>query len=222
MFCQTHHQAEDVKELGSSGSIVAKLRDPYLNKGHSLFTDNYYSSPILSQYLHENKTNTCGTVCTNRKHMLVLKVKLKKGEASWKSCGHMMVLKWKDRRDVTMITTMHENEIVALEKIDKSTKEHAKKPLYVVKYNKRMGAVDRSDMMISSIECVQKSMKWYKKVFMYTLDICLLNSHAMFIIRHTTLISIAKFQLNLIHQIFIRFVCTIFHSTKQSNSVSFF
>ncbi|KAJ8945520.1 hypothetical protein NQ314_009195, partial [Rhamnusium bicolor] len=94
--------------------------------------------------------------------------------------------------------------VVALEKIDKSTKEHVKKPLCVVKYNKRMGAADKSDMMISSIECVRKSMKWYKKVFMHTLHICLLNSHAMFIIRHTTLIPIAKFQLNLIRQIFIR------------------
>ncbi|KAJ8934590.1 hypothetical protein NQ314_013266 [Rhamnusium bicolor] len=113
---QSHHQAEDVKGLGSSGSIVAKLMDLYLNKGHSLFTDNYYGSSILSQYLHEKKTNSCGTVRANRKHMPVLKEKLKKGETSWKSCGHMIVLKWKDRRDVTMITTMHEHEIVALEK----------------------------------------------------------------------------------------------------------
>ncbi|KAJ8929030.1 hypothetical protein NQ314_018341 [Rhamnusium bicolor] len=29
---QTHHQAEDVKRLGSSGSIVTILMDPYLNK----------------------------------------------------------------------------------------------------------------------------------------------------------------------------------------------
>jgi len=42
---------------------------PYLNKGHSLFTDNFYTSPKLALYLHKRKINTCGTVRKNRKLM---------------------------------------------------------------------------------------------------------------------------------------------------------
>lgn len=37
-----------------------------------------------------------------------------------------------------------------------------------------MGAVDRSNMMISSIVCVRKSLRWYKKLFLRFLDITLL------------------------------------------------
>lgn len=36
------------------------------HEGHSLFVDNYYSSPILFEYLHQYKTGPCGTVRSNR------------------------------------------------------------------------------------------------------------------------------------------------------------
>lgn len=200
----TYNPDENIAGLGASGNIVAMLMNPYLNKGHSLYTDNFYSSPILSNFLHEHNTNSCGTVRINRQHMPPLNEKLKKGEVTWRSSDKFLVLKWKDRRDVTMITTMHENKIITLDKIDTSTNENVKKPLCVIDYNASMGAVDRSDMMISSINCMRKTIKWYKKLFMHTLDMCVLNSHAMFTTRQTTKFPLAKFQLNLLHQILER------------------
>ncbi|XP_031338615.1 piggyBac transposable element-derived protein 4-like [Photinus pyralis] len=205
---QTNIQVRDVKGLGSSGSVVAALMDPYLHKGHSLFTDNYYSSPILSTYLHENETNSSGTVRANRKHMPVLNSKLKKGDIDWRCSDKILVMKWKDRRDVSMITTMHENKMVNLDKVDKVTGEPVKKPLCVVDYNGKMGAVDRSDMMISSIECMRKSNKWYKKLFYHVMDICMLNSHAMYSLINPEKVPLAKFQLNLIRQILEKYSAT--------------
>ena len=52
--------------LGVTGSIVITLLERFLNKGHSLFVDNYYSSPTLFEYLHQYKTGACGTVRKNR------------------------------------------------------------------------------------------------------------------------------------------------------------
>nr|XP_022900609.1 piggyBac transposable element-derived protein 4-like [Onthophagus taurus] len=69
----TKQFVEEIKGLGSSGYVVVSLMKPYLEKGHKLFTDNYYSSPILANYLFEKKTNTCGTVRENRKYMPTLK-----------------------------------------------------------------------------------------------------------------------------------------------------
>ena len=37
--------------LGKSGSIVTSLLDAYLDKGHILYVDNFYSSPALFAYL---------------------------------------------------------------------------------------------------------------------------------------------------------------------------
>jgi hypothetical protein len=59
-------EMESIPELGVSGGIVATLMKPYLSKGHSLYTDNYYTSPTLSAYLFDCKTNSCGTVRLHR------------------------------------------------------------------------------------------------------------------------------------------------------------
>ncbi|KAJ8934842.1 hypothetical protein NQ318_016178 [Aromia moschata] len=44
-----------IDNLGSSGSVVVKLLEPYLNKGHTFYSDNYYTSPSLSIYLYITK-----------------------------------------------------------------------------------------------------------------------------------------------------------------------
>lgn len=54
-----------------------------------------------------------------------------------------------------MLTSLHENVIDG----DKE------KPVCVIDYNSNMGGVDRVDMLLSSIESVRKTIKWYKKVF---------------------------------------------------------
>lgn len=159
----TNIQGQGNQNLGVTGAIVAKLLSPYLNKGHSLFTDNFYTSSSLFQ----NKTNSCGTVRQNRKQMPLFEQKLKTGEVDWRSSGTMLAVKWKDRRDVVMLTTMYENKFVTLPKISRITKENIKKPVGVVEYNRHMGAVDRSDMLISSIDCTRKSIKWYVAILSF-------------------------------------------------------
>lgn len=199
--------------LGITGEVVMKLMRPYLYKGHSLYTDNFYTSPSLSLHLFERQTNSCGTVRPNRKGMPKLKPKLDKGETSWQSSDKLLALKWKDRRDVYMLTTMHENEIITLPKVDRITKENKKKPLCVVAYNEKMGAVDRSDMLVSSIDSMRKNIKWYKKLFFHTLDLCVLNSHALFLTQSAKRLPLANFHLNLASQILDKYKISFFSCT---------
>ena len=51
------------------------------------------------------------------------------------------------------------------------------KPDCVLLYNKGMGGVDRSDQRASTYQCVRKHVKWYKKLFFYVLDMCVLDSY---------------------------------------------
>lgn len=39
--------------IGISGAVVKTLIASYLNKGYNLYTDNWYTSPILAQYLYK-------------------------------------------------------------------------------------------------------------------------------------------------------------------------
>ena len=43
--------------------------DGFLNQGHELIMDNWYSSPVLMKELHERKTYAYGTLRSNRKHV---------------------------------------------------------------------------------------------------------------------------------------------------------
>jgi hypothetical protein len=54
------------QSLGKSGSVVMTLMKSYLNKGHSLFIDSWYTTPLLFEKLHELKTGACGTIRKNR------------------------------------------------------------------------------------------------------------------------------------------------------------
>ena len=48
--------------LGVSGDVVAPMMKKYFYKGHVVYVDNWYSSPILSEFLHDRDIGMCGTV----------------------------------------------------------------------------------------------------------------------------------------------------------------
>lgn len=53
-------------EVGIPGSVVLTLMKNYLKKNHTLFIDNWFSSPTLFERLLEERTKACGTVRKNR------------------------------------------------------------------------------------------------------------------------------------------------------------
>jgi hypothetical protein len=63
-------------DIGVSGSLITTLIVSYLNKGHSVYVDNGYTSPAFSLFLHRLKTSSCGIAQGNRKGMPALSQKL--------------------------------------------------------------------------------------------------------------------------------------------------
>ena len=124
--------AEDVEEIGKTGNIVLTLLKPYLGKGHTLYVDNYYSSPALFNFLHANITNACGTVRQRRKGMPIMDKKLKKGEIDFRTSSNMLALKWRDKRDVFMLSTFHNSEFICTGKKNYKTQEFIRKPKCIV------------------------------------------------------------------------------------------
>lgn len=192
---------EEAANVGISGNIVLTLMKKYLNNGHTLYTDNWYTSPNLHNLLWSQKTNACGTVKQNRKNMPALKTKLNPGETEAYTSNNLLALKWQDKREVTMLSTFHTPEMVVTDKKDPKTNEYRKKPKVVIDYNENMGAVDRTDMLQSSIESVRKTVKWYKKVFFHLIDMSLLNAQSVYKMKTGKNVSIADFQLLLVREI---------------------
>ncbi|GFQ67635.1 piggyBac transposable element-derived protein 4 [Trichonephila clavata] len=96
--------------------VVLTLMKPLLNKGYCVTLDNYYSSPILTDTLVKYKTDSYGTINLNRKEVpsYVKSKKLKKGETVAFRRGKALILKWKDKKDVSLISTIHNSEMIAV------------------------------------------------------------------------------------------------------------
>ncbi|KAI4478521.1 hypothetical protein M0804_011844 [Polistes exclamans] len=185
--------------MGKSGAIVETLMKPHLGKGHTLYVDNWYASPALFKFLYNNGTNACGTVIKRRKGMPKFDKRLKKGEAEFRSCDNLMVLKWMDKKEVYMISTMHPTQFKTL--ITHGGAKVIHKPVCVLDYNNSMGAVDKADMVISTVNSIHKSLKWYRKFFFHLVNICVWNAYCLYKHKTKQPISMAKFHLQLIKEI---------------------
>ena len=47
-------------------------------------------------------------------------------------------------------------------------------------YNLNGSAVDKLDVQISFVDCLRKTVKWYRKLFFHTLDLAIFNSFLLY------------------------------------------
>nr|CAI5821426.1 unnamed protein product [Callosobruchus analis] len=160
-------------------ALVLRLLKPYLMKGHDVFMDNYYNSVELSEKLLNLRTHSNGTLRSNRRGnpKQLVKKKLKKGEHFWLRKKYVYISKWKDKRDVLMITTRNHPQLITSK--NRFGKEKVK-PEEVVVYNDHMSGIDRCDQMTSTYCSPRKTIRWYKKVLFYLLDVAVWNSFYLY------------------------------------------
>ena len=80
-----------------------------------------------------------------------------KGEKISHQWDHLLAIKWKNIRDVFILTTAHEDVLV---EAPSSRWAHRKiKPAAVLDYNKYKTGVDRSDQMLSYYSFERKTIK---------------------------------------------------------------
>ncbi|XP_060881920.1 piggyBac transposable element-derived protein 4-like [Metopolophium dirhodum] len=168
---------ESVPGVGVSTKIVMELAEDYLDKGRTMYTDNWY---------------------TKFNPVSVVKAKLKKGEImSSQSQNNIVVLKWKDKRDVLMLSTKHKNNTVV---VNNKRGKQVVKPQMVIDYNKAKGYVDICDLRSSYHSPLRRSLKWYRKVmFEILLNTCLLNAMSLYTAVTSKKISVTQFRESIIH-----------------------
>ncbi|CAL7937381.1 unnamed protein product [Xylocopa violacea] len=166
--------------IGIFGDVAMTLLQPNLGKGHTVITDNWYTSPRLYTLLHKNKTNAFGTVRKSRKEMPHMDEKLKRGEICYESTDILLAMKWHDKKEVWILSSAHAATLIETEKRDYRTGLNKKKLSCIADYNSNMGAVDRVDMILSTLNSVRKSVKWYKKLFFHLLDLAIYNAYILY------------------------------------------
>ena len=153
------------------------LLDPLLGKGYRLYIDNFYTSPVLADNLAQKQTDCVGTLRLNRREVpkVIKETKLKKGETVSAFRQKSMVLKWKDKKDVSILSTFHDNAMVNT--VSRRGAQRSK-PQAIANYNKNMGGVDLSDNLLTHYSSARNRLKkFYIKMFRHLLDMSVLNSY---------------------------------------------
>ena len=176
---ETDLDADNVHSQGTK--VVMKLANDLLGVGRCCVTDNFYSSPELFGLLQDGNTDAFGTCRTNRKGMssVLSHAKLKKGDVVTKRKGRFLAVRWKDKRDVCMLSTYHQGIMADSGKKDKEGNS-IQKPDVVLEYNNVMGAVDKVDQMLEPYAVQRKGLKWYLKLFEHLLDVAVFNSFVLY------------------------------------------
>jgi hypothetical protein len=88
-----------------------------------------------------------------------------------------LAIKWKDIRDVFILTTAHEDVLL---EAPSSRGAHCKiKLAAVLDYNMYKTGVDRSDQMLSYYSFERKTIKWWKKLFFNLFDPAVVSAHVL-------------------------------------------
>ncbi|XP_050307489.1 piggyBac transposable element-derived protein 4-like [Anthonomus grandis grandis] len=154
---------EKSSEFAVSEKVVMELMEGLLDSGRTLYTDNWYTSVSLAKRLIDRKTHLVGTIRANRKGnpQEVIKEKLNRGGiVARQDNDKTVVLKWKDKRDVIMLSTKHDDSTVTLAKKGKEVI----KPKVIVDYNQGKTFIDLSDQMSAYAPFLKRTSKWYKRL----------------------------------------------------------
>jgi hypothetical protein len=158
------------KSLGVTGCLVARLSKPFENRGHCIFTDRFYTSVNIAEYLMEKQgTQLCGTALTNRKRFpkeLISKKKMDRGSHSLLYNGKIAAVVWCDKKPIYFLSTkfIADPDVTVL-RYDR--REHKRIPVtcpaLVKAYNTYMGGTDKNDQMTKLQKC-RRHYKWPRRL----------------------------------------------------------
>jgi len=158
-----------IEELGVTGSLVVRLSQPFHDLNYCLFTDRFYTSVTLAQYLLDNcGTRICGTALTNRKLFpkTLIRKKMTRGTSERMYNGSVGALVWCDKRPIYFVATKYvdsaEDTVLRY-----SAQEHKRLPvscpMAAKAYNSYMGGTDRNDQLTKLCR-IRRHYKWPRRL----------------------------------------------------------
>lgn len=177
----------EISKKGLAHVVVVKLLEMgnYLNKGHHLFLDNYFTNLPLADFLYSKDTFITGTIRKNRlgipKELLG---KFNVGEKMYMRSENMLGLTYREKvtqkTQVVLISTNSEAKSVQTSRLKRGRLVIKKKPQIIAQYNKNMGGVDSSDQMLYTYLDERRTNKYWKKVTLNILSRMLFNSYVLY------------------------------------------
>lgn len=183
---------------GLGYDVVMSLKHDLFNQGYHLYIDNFYSSLKLFQDLFTQGCFCTGTVRDNRIgnskkcQSKILPKNAPRGSSKWYRDGQLVYVKWKDTKEVTIMSTYWQatgtNTVKRKKKSDGSyVVQNVNIPPPIADYNQNMGGVDLSDQLIKYYNAVKKTKKWWKVLFYHFIDMSIVNGFILYKMSEGTL-----------------------------------
>jgi hypothetical protein len=164
--------------------VVDTLMSPFYGRNHHLYFDSFYSSVPLAEHLEANGTYTCSTIRQNR---LGLPQAIKMAnprtpnETVRRQKGNLLATVWMDKRKVTLLSTCQDprdGQVLRRRRGQQAT--NIARPIAITSYNKFMGGVDLSDQLRSYYPVGRDSVKWWRYLMWFLVDLCIINSFIIY------------------------------------------
>ena len=162
--------------------VIMNLAQRFLNKGHHLYFDNFFSSVKLAQDLEKQKTFCCSTIRLNRlgwpAELNAAKAKkMRPGDVHFRQDGNMVATLWKDKRPVAVLSTNSQAKMGKKERKIPGGKKEVAIPETVLAYNKSMGGgVDFADQHASYYNVGRPSVRWWRYICWWLLQTSMVNA----------------------------------------------
>ena len=104
---------------------------------------------------------------------------LERGQHSFRRNQNMLMMRYKDKKEIYFLSTIHEANTVRVTKRGRSGISASKLTL-VYDCKKNMGGVDRNDALTGNYSSVPKTHKWTVKVVMHSTEEAVLNSFILY------------------------------------------
>ena len=206
---QTRDDASSVDSCALAKQVLWHLdKLGFLDKGHHVYTDNFYTSLTLIRELKLRDTLMCGTiklgdpmkgkldnpnklpwafafVRKERNEKGTEKaIKLEKGEVIFRRSidNEILTVKFEDRKCVHLATNIHRAELAQLPTVIdfRNRRVTKKKPTCILDYNKFMGGVDRAGQLAGSYSRSRLTHKWPFKMLIHMLDAVIVNAYILY------------------------------------------
>ena len=170
-------------DMGQAHGVVMDLmrKGNLLNKGYHLYTDNFYTKPVLATTLMQAGTMLTGTVRGNSKGLPTLPHRMNVGDIiNHRRQGILLVAfreKKSQRKPVLVLST---GTAAGMTQVRTGAGRDKLKPNCIAMYNKYMGDVDLSDRKIYHVSAERPSKRYWKKIFFNLMDMALLNSYELY------------------------------------------
>ncbi|XP_057705991.1 piggyBac transposable element-derived protein 4-like [Corythoichthys intestinalis] len=159
-----------------SESVVMKLMEPFLDKGRTVTTDNFFTSLSLAQRLRSRRTSLLGTVNKIRREIPPSTRQGNQIDFTTRVFSTpeaiLTVYAPKRKKTVYILSSMHSQV--------ETEDSYKQKPNTVTQYNQTKCGVDVMDQMVREYTVRSGTRRWPIAVFYNMIDMAALNAHIVY------------------------------------------